>query len=242
MRRTTFTNLALAAAVALAAPAGAYEATTVTDGGTLSGTVKFQGTAPKPATIPVTKDNEVCGKDKTSQELVVGSDGGIANAVVVVKATKGKANTPAAQNPVFDQKGCEYVPHILAFPAGTTVDVASDDPINHNIHVKSTANPEQNKPFPPFLAKAGKKIPWKVDKAEWPIHVVCDVHPWMSAYWLSMDQPYYAVTATDGSFKITDLVAGDYEVEIWQEKLGKKTEKVSIKPKEETKVDWKLGG
>ncbi len=33
----------------------------------------------------------------------------------------------------------------------------------------------------------------------------------------------------------------DYEVEVWQEKLGKKTEKVSIKPKEETKVSWELG-
>jgi hypothetical protein len=38
-----------------------------------------------------------------------------------------------------------------------------------------------------------------------------------------------------------DLPAGDYEVEVWQEKLGKKTEKVTVKAKEDTKVDWSLG-
>jgi hypothetical protein len=62
----------------------------------------------------------------------------------------------------------------------------------------------------------------------------------MLAYWLSMDQPYFAVTGADGSFKIGDLPAGDYEVEVWHEVLGKKTEKVSIKAKEETKVNWEL--
>jgi hypothetical protein len=62
----------------------------------------------------------------------------------------------------------------------------------------------------------------------------------MHAYWLSMDQPYYAVTDADGNFKITDIPPGDYEVEIWQGELGKKTEKVSIKPKEDTKVDWSM--
>ena len=79
------------------------------------------------------------------------------------------------------------------------------------------------------MPKFQKKVDWKVEKAEWPIAVKCDAHPWMHAYWLSMDQPYYAVTDADGNFKITDLPPGDYEVEVWQGELGKKTEKVTIK-------------
>ena len=43
------------------------------------------------------------------------------------------------------------------------------------------------------------------------------------------------------NFKITDLPPGDYEVEIWQGELGKKTEKVTIKAKEDTKVGWSMG-
>ena len=241
MRRNMVLCGALAVAVAALAPrAMAYEAVAVADGGSISGTVKYAGTAPAPAKIPVTKDPEVCGKEgkeKISPDLLVGSDGGVANVVVVVKAAKGKKLDAPAANPVFDQKTCEFHPHVLAFPAGSTVDVLNSDGILHNIHTTSTANPPINQAQPKFKPK----IQIKVDKPEWPIKVQCDAHGWMHAYWIAQEHPYYAVTGADGSFKISDLPAGDYEVEVWQEKLGKKTEKVSIKAKEETKVSWTLG-
>ncbi|MFN8542639.1 MAG: hypothetical protein U0807_00290 [Candidatus Binatia bacterium] len=237
MRRTiVLTALVLAATVAVAGRAAAYEAVAVTDGGTLSGTVKFAGTPPAAGKIEVTKDPEVCGKDKVKPDLIVGSGGGLANAVVVVKATKGKKLEAPATNPVFDQKACEFHPHVLAFPAGSTIDVTNSDGILHNIHTFSTTNPATNQAQPKFKPK----IQLKVEKAEWPIKVVCDAHGWMSAYWLAMDQPYFAVTGEDGSFKIADLPAGDYEVEVWHETLGKATQKASIKAKEETKVSWEM--
>ncbi|TMA42488.1 MAG: hypothetical protein E6J83_11650 [Deltaproteobacteria bacterium] len=228
--------LAVALVAGLAARAAAYEAMAVTDGGTLSGTVKFQGTPPPPAKLEVSKDPEVCGKEKTSPDLVVGSDGALANVVVTVKAQKGKKLEPPAQDPVFDQKTCEYKPHVLVFPAGSTVDVLNSDGILHNIHTFGTANPPSNQAQPKFKPK----IQIKVEKPE-TIQVKCDVHGWMSAWWVATDQPYVALTDASGAFKITDLPPGDYEVELWQEKLGKKTEKVSIKPKEETKVTWSMG-
>jgi hypothetical protein len=227
------------AALVSTAPAGAYEAITVTDGGTLTGTVKYSGTPPTPAKFDVTKDVEVCGKDgtsKTDPKLVVASGGGIKDVAVVVKATKGKALQVPTEPVTFDQQGCEYHPHVLAFPAGSTISVLNPDGVLHNVHVMGKANPEANRAMPKFQ----KKVDWKIDKPEWPIAVKCDAHPWMHAYWLSMDQPYYAVTDADGNFKITDLPPGDYEVEIWQGELGKKTEKVTIKPKEDTKVDWSM--
>ncbi len=69
--------------------------------------------------------------------------------------------------------------------------------------------------------KFKKKIESKVEKPEWPIKVQCDAHGWMHACWISQDHPYYAVTDANGTFKITDLPAGDYEVEVWHEELGK---------------------
>ncbi len=236
MRKTIVTTALAAAALALAGPAAAYEAIAVADGGTLAGVVKYAGTPPPPAKIEVTKDPQVCGKEKVKPDLLVGAGGGIANVVVAVKATKGKKLEPAAQNPVFDQKQCEFVPHVLPFPAGSTIDVLNSDGILHNVHTTSTVNPPTNQAQPKFKPK----IQVKVEKPEWPIKVQCDAHGWMSAYWISMDHPYYAVTGADGSFKITDLPPGDYEVEVWHETLGKSTQKVSIKPKEETKVTWEL--
>jgi len=239
MRRTLFLSaLAVVATASLAARAAAYEAMAVTDGGTLSGTVTIEGTAPPPAKIEVTKDPEVCGKEskeKVNPALLVGPGGGIANVVVTVKATKGKKLEVPATNPVFDQKTCEFHPHVLVFPAGSTIDVINSDGILHNIHTTSTVNPSQNQAQPKFKPK----IQIKVEKPE-TIAIKCDVHGWMSGYWVATETPYVAVTAADGSFKIADLPPGDYDVELWQEKLGKVTQKASIKPKEETKVAWKM--
>jgi plastocyanin len=153
-----------------------------------------------------------------------------------VNATKGKKLDVPTTNPVFDQKACEFHPHILAFPAGSTIDVTNSDGILHNIHTTSTVNPSTNQAQPKFKPK----IQIKVEKAEWPIAVKCDVHGWMSGYWISADTPYFALTDANGNFKITDLPPGDYQVQLWQEKLGKKTMPASIKAKEETKVAWTM--
>jgi len=237
-RKLVLSALAVVATAGLAGRAAAYEAIAVTDGGTLSGTVTIEGTAPPPAKIEVTKDPEVCGKEskeKVNPSLLVGQGGGIANVVVTVKAAKGKKLEVPAEHPVFDQRTCEFHPHVLVFPAGSTIDVKNSDGILHNIHTTSTVNPSQNQAQPKFKPV----IQLKVEKPE-TIAIKCDVHGWMSAYWVATDTPYVAVTAADGSFKIADLPPGDYDVELWQEKLGKVTQKASIKAKEETKVAWKM--
>lgn len=235
MRRNVFVA-GMAMALAVASQAGAYEAVAVTDGGSLSGQVKAGGAVTTGAKFDVTKDPDVCGKDKVKPDVLLGANKELANVVVMVKATKGKKMDVPTTNPVFDQKACEFHPHVLLFPAGSTIDVTNSDGILHNIHTTSTANPATNQAQPKFKPK----INIKIEKPEFPIKVVCDAHNWMSGYWVSMDQPYYAVTDASGNFKITDLPAGDYEVDVWHETLGKKTEKVTIKAKEDTKVAWEL--
>src|SRR5215831_3468624 len=100
------------AAIAIGIGVAGYQAA-ADNGGTISGTVKFDGTAPAPKKVEVTKDKEVCGlKPHFEEALVVGSGGGIANAVVVLKDAKGTVKPGDVK---FDQKGCDYVPHVLAF-------------------------------------------------------------------------------------------------------------------------------
>lgn len=226
----------LAAVLATAASAPAYEAIDVTNGGTLTGTVKLEGPKPTPETFDITKDTQVCGTTRTKADLVVGDQGGIKNVAVVVQASKGKPLEVPSAPVIFDQKGCQYHPHVLAFPAGSTVEILNPDGVLHNVHAHGTVNPEKNVAMPKFK----KKIDWKIDKPEWPIAVKCDAHPWMHAYWLSMDQPYYAVTDEHGSFTISDLPPGDYDVVIWQEMLGKKTEKVTIPAGGTQTVTWTM--
>ena len=191
-------------------------------GGTISGTVKYDGTAPKPKTLEVTKDKEVCGlKPHFDEDLVVGDGGGIQNAVVIVKGAKGDMKPGEVK---FDQNGCRYEPHVLAFPAGSTVDIVNSDGILHNIHTYSTANPSFNMAQPKFK----KEIKKQVDKPE-VIKVTCDAHSWMHGWWVSTDTPYFAVTDDKGNYTIKDVPAGSYTVEVWQEKLGTSDEKADVK-------------
>jgi len=212
--------LAACAGVALSMSVGASLASAA--GGTISGTVKYEGTAPAPKAVEVTKDKEVCGLHQHFQEdLIVGSDGGIANAVVIVKGAKGDAKPGDV---TFDQKGCDYVPHVLAFPAGSTVKIVNSDGILHNIHTYSEKNPSFNMAQPKFK----KVIEQKVEKPE-VIKVTCDAHGWMHGWWVATDTPYFAVTDDKGNYSIKDVPAGDYTVEVWQEKLGTDDQKASVK-------------
>lgn len=203
-------------------------------GGTIVGEVKYMGAPPAPETIKVTKDMQVCGQDKKSPELVVGSGNGIEWAVVSVADAKGSPPKPA-KKPALDQKGCEFHPHVLLVPAGAEIDILNSDGILHNIHTHSTANSPFNKSQPKFK----KVIEAKFDKPEI-IKVKCDVHGWMGSWIVVMGHPWYAVTDGKGGFKIENVPAGKHKLEVWHETLGKVTKEVEVKPGAEVKVAFEL--
>jgi plastocyanin len=219
------------AAVALGMTFGAVSANAA--GGTISGTVKYDGAPPTPKPVEVTKDKDVCGLVKhVNEDLLVDSGGGIANAVVIVKGAKGDLKPTSV---TFDQKGCRYDPHVLAFPAGSTVKIMNDDGILHNIHTYSTVNPSFNAAQPKFKKEMDKVI----DKPE-VIKVTCDAHGWMHGWWVSTDTPYYAVTDDKGNYTIANVPPGSYTVEVWQEKLGTDDQKADVKDGAAANVNFTL--
>src|SRR5690242_2821102 len=89
------------------------QAKTVRDGGAVSGFVRYRGTPPSPARLAITKDREVCGASPVyDQSLVVGPDHGVANAVVTLADTVQAARLKAEPAVQFDQKECQYIPHV----------------------------------------------------------------------------------------------------------------------------------
>jgi plastocyanin len=214
----------------------AYQAGDVKDGGSISGTVKFKGTAPAPKKLDVSKDKEVCAKTpKVDQSLVV-NNGNLVNAVITITDIQ-KGKKIEVKKITLDQNGCEYHPHVLAFPAGSPVEILNPDGILHNVHSYSKVNTPFNQAQPKFK----KTLEVKIDKPE-VIEVKCDVHGWMHGWLVATENPYVAVTDNSGAFKLTDVPAGTYTVEVWHEKLGKNTQKVTVKAKEEAKVNFEIAG
>ena len=214
--------------------ASAYEAVEVKDGGTIVGEVQLEGNPPAVKKIEVTKDQEVCGKEKEAEELIVSPDKKIANAVVsIADIQKGKKLELA--DVTLDQKGCHYVPHVLLVAQGSTVKILNSDGILHNIHTYSKKNPPVNIAQPKFK----KEVKTKFDQPE-NVDVKCDAHAWMGGIFIVQDHPYYAKTDEKGAFKLTDVPPGEYAIKIWHEKLGEKTEKVKVEAGKEAKVVFKL--
>jgi plastocyanin len=216
-----------------------YEGVSVTNGGTIVGEVQYEGTPPQPETMPVTKDEQVCGTEpKVSQALLVGPDKGIQNVVVFLPdIQKGAAQEKPAKNPVLDQKQCEYHPHIQIFPAGSTLDIINSDGVLHNIKTEPGSKTAFNIAQPKFR----KKIEKSFDSPDI-VRVECNVHGWMQAVLVVSGNPYYTLTDAHGAFKLTDVPPGKYTLKLWHETLGEQTKEVTVNPNAEVKVAFGFKG
>jgi plastocyanin len=124
---------------------------------------------------------------------------------------------------------------VLAFAAGSTLEVINPDGILHNIHSYS----KKNSPFNFAQPKFKKTLTVKIEKPEI-INVKCDVHNWMNGWLFSAENPYFSVTDMHGGFKLADVPPGTYTVKVWHETLGTLTQKVTVKPNETAKVTFEL--
>ena len=69
--------------------------------------------------------------------------------------------------------------------------------------------------------------------------VKCDVHSWMNAYIGLFDHPFYSVTAgKEGTYTISGLPPGEYEIAAWHEEFGEVvTQKVTVAAGAATNAD-----
>ena len=193
--------------------------------GTVAGTVTFTGTPPKMKPVDMAKEPTCASQHATpvmTETVVTGPNNSVQNVVVYVSAGATGSAAPAA--PVrYDQKGCEYVPHVVALQAGQGLEIYNDDQTSHNIHPLSTANPEWNKSQPP----GSPAIKATYDKPEF-IPVKCNVHPWMHGYFVVLGTSHYMVTGNDGTFTLKDLPPGKYTITAWHEKFGTQSQEVTV--------------
>jgi hypothetical protein len=216
--------------------AQAYDAVSVTDGGSIKGKVVFNGTIPPKRKVVPTKDREVCGSGvREVDQIVVGGDKSVAEAVVYLKAVeKGKAWPKLAKPPEIDNVKCDFNPHVMVMPAGDLV-VVNTDPVLHNTKSFIDKIPIFNVALP----NQGQRITRPIKKTGI-MRVECDAHGWMLGWVYVADNPYYAITARDGAFTIADVPPGSYTLVAWQEYTGPTETPITVKGKEPTTVTVEL--
>ena len=195
-----------------------YAAGSVSNGGTISGMVTFEGDVPEMKVLEITKDEKVCAAtEKYDESVVVGEGNALKNTIVyLMDISKGKGFDKSVK-PELDQKDCKFTPHVQVISVGTRLTMLNSDKIMHNVHIFNNVNKPVNKPH----SKNRRKMPLAgVKKAEGPVAVKCDVHGWMSAWIAYVPHPYFAVTNEKGEFTLEDVPAGTYKLGYWHEACG----------------------
>ena len=228
--------------IALAVSVGALALAPAARAGSVTGTVTYDGKVPNLKPLAMDADPVCASKHKEpvpNQALELGKSGNtMGNILVRVTSGLPAGKTyPAPKDPVvMDQNGCIYQPHVFALQQGQTFKVLNSDGVLHNVHALPKVNGQFNMAMPPNRKEAEHVF----DKPEDPFPIKCDVHPWMTAFTVVSTNPFFSVTKEDGKFTIKDLPAGTYEIEAWHEKLGKKTEKVTVGDSDTKTVDFKF--
>ncbi len=201
----------------------------IANAGDIAGKMTLKGTPPPEKELPL---DPSCGKlwdgkqKPTTRFYVAGKGGELADVFIYVKGAVAGKPGPSDKPVLLDQVGCEYTPYISGAQAGQKILVRNSDPLMHNVHPTPAVagNVEKNLAQ---LAKA-KDLEFVFPKEEILLRFKCDVHPWMFAYVGVVDHPYFSVSGTDGTFKISGLPAGKYTVEAVHRKGGKQTAEVTV--------------
>ena len=107
---------------------------------------------------------------------------------------------------VFDQKDKVFVPHVLPVVLGTTIDITNSDPMLHNVHIYDASDDTVLNLAMPFQGQVASHDFEKPGAYA----VRCDAHPEMSAYIVVLENGFFAMVDSTGSFTIQDVPAGSY--------------------------------
>jgi len=185
----------------------------VPGGGAVSGKVTYEGTPAKQKPIDMSKEPS-CAKQyatpPTTETVVTGPNNALENVVVYISA--GAPDEPPPSQPaVFTQKGCRYIPHVLALQVNQPLQVLNEDQTSHNIHPLAKIN------------ASGTNRSRRAHLPSW-ISTTDGIHsgemqrPPLDARDVSvLKNSHYSISGGDGGFSLPNLPPGKYTVTAYHE-------------------------
>jgi hypothetical protein len=226
--RTVFTILGVVAV--LATPVNPMQG-----GGEISGNVTYTGIPATQKAINMTTEPGCAMQHATpltTESVVTGPNNSLENVVVYISNGAPDDSVPG-RAVTLEQKGCQYLPHMLTFQVNQMFEIVNDDQTSHNIHPLPRVNREWNKSQPAGTPPIAEKY----DKPEF-IMVKCNVHEWMRGYFAVMKNSHFDVTGGDGGYKLPNLAPGKYKVTAWHESYGEQSQDVIISGSETQTVNF----
>jgi plastocyanin len=152
--------------------------------------------------------------------------------VVYITGFKTKASEETKE---INQKSERFVPGILPVVAGQRVRFPNQDKIYHNVFSIS--------PLATFDLGQYKNVdpPQMMTFENYGVvPVYCNIHPKMIAYVVVLENSAFALTDKDGTFRINDLPAGTYTINLWRPKAKRVSQEIVIQAGQNTELHMEL--
>lgn len=131
---------------------------------------------------------------------------------LVALEPRGEVELPVKSEPaVMDQVSLEFLPSFLVAQTGQTVEFRNSEDVLHNIRVTEVAG---QKPVFNVATPPSGIYSYKFERPGF-YNVGCDIHSTMRADIMVMGTPYTATTRADGSFTMSDVAPGQYNLTVY---------------------------
>ncbi len=247
-----------------------YEEIDIQNGGSIAGTITLDGAIPEPRVFALIqfpfgpfckKISDGQGNVRLKEFVVHKKNKGIWEAVVSIRdIEKGKPYHPTVAD--FVAVDCMFHPADVADSEQFSVDeegqlhhehpnvaiihnhqrmnMINRDPVVHNIQVyqNEKGNIILNTPLPISDQRRGGVLHYKKGKRI--SQMICGMHEFMQSWGFVVNNPYYAKTAKDGSYRIDGIPPGTYKVSIWHPHFKVFDQVVTVKGGTMTRLDFAL--
>lgn len=132
------------------------------------------------------------------------------------------------------QRDEQFVPHVIAVTAGSSVAFPNEDPFFHNVFSLSRGATFNLGRYPSGASRS------RVVARPGIIKVFCEIHSHMSAVIRVFDHPWFTVPADEGTFTIDNVPAGDHTLAAWHERIGERRDQVTIRAGATTQINFTL--
>jgi plastocyanin len=161
------------------------------------------------------------------------------NADAVVYVVQAAGPTAPPNKPAdIDQRNMQFLPHVLPIVAGTTVRFLNSDPTAHNVF-----SPDHEKYDLGTWSQGQSKTHAFATCPKPPCVYVqlCRIHPEMEAYVVVLQNPFFAITAADGRYKIDNVPPGSYTLGVWHAKGKAQPKPAAVDAAKPAVVDFVMG-
>lgn len=209
--------------------------------GEITGRVRLQGIPPPEIKVDLTAFplvQPIAPPGLTTRHYIVSPDGGLADVLVHVARGLGARTFPISTNaPLLDQHNAGFHPYVLGVQLGQPLRIRNGEPYLETVK----AMPKVNEEFTLYQPLTGMIEVRRFTRPEVFVKIKCEMHPWEFAYVGVVPHPFFAVTDTNGNFRLPEgLPDGTYTLDAVHPKAGTNSVLVVLGEDETKQVNFTL--